>query len=179
MQIGIGKARLSSCLAIGLVAFACICLEGRDVMAQGPVVIQEREPCPLPAGEAPPADPAVTAQQVEDGSATLAEFAQAALRRFKGVDDVLTTQQLAYSGCRLRLEGGPWRSGSTYIVTLSADGRVYLHAKNMSLSAGKLQVPIYGQILLALGTPRRFCRGCAPWTTRPGTAQWTCSSTTC
>ena len=159
MQIGIGKARLSSCLAIGLVAFACICFEGRDVMAQGPVVIQEREPCPLPAGEAPPADPAVTAQQVEDGSATLAEFAQAALRHFKGVDDVLTTQQLAYSGCRLRLEGGPWRSGSTYVVTLSADGRVYLHAKNMSLSAGKLQAPIYGQILLALGTPPAVLQG--------------------
>ncbi|MDE0207345.1 MAG: hypothetical protein OXP66_15135, partial [Candidatus Tectomicrobia bacterium] len=42
-------------------------------------MVEEQEACPLPAGEAPPADPAVIAQQVEDGSATLAEFAEAAL----------------------------------------------------------------------------------------------------
>ena len=160
MQIGIGKAGFSLCLVVGLLAFACIFIDGRGAMAQGPVVIQEREPCPLPAGEAPPADPAVTAQQVEDGSATLAEFAQAALRQFKGVgSEVLTPQQLAFSGCRLRLEGGPWRSGSTYIVTLSADGRVYLHAKDMSLSAGKLQAPIYARILAALDTPPAVLQG--------------------
>ena len=67
--------------------------------------------------------------------------------------DVLSTQQLAFSGCRLRLEGGPWRSGSTFIVTLTPDGRVYLHAKDMSLSARKLKARIYAQILSALGTP--------------------------
>ena len=159
MEIGLGKARLSSCLVIGLLAFACICIAGRGAMAQGPVVIQEREACPLPPDVEPPPDPAVTAQQVEDGSATLAEFGQAALMRFKGVGGVFNTRQLAYSGCRLRLEGGPWRSGSTYIVTLTPDGRVYLHARNMSLSAGKLQAPIYGRILAALGTPLAVLQG--------------------
>ena len=91
---------------------------------------------------------------------TLAAFALAARDQSKSRGaDVLTPQQLAYSGCRLRQEGGPWYYGSTYIVTLTPDGRVYLHAKNMSLSAGKLQSPIYAQILRALGTPLAVLQG--------------------
>ena len=160
MQIGKWKAGSSSRLVIALLAVAGLCFAASGALAQTAVVTQERDPCPPPTGVAPPPDPVVTAQQVEDGSATLAEFAEGALRRFKGVGaDVLTPQQLAYSGCRLRLEGGPWRSGSTYIVTLQPDGRVYLHAKNMSLSAAKLQAPIYAQILLALGTPPAVLQG--------------------
>ena len=113
---------------------------------------QAQEACPLPAGETPPADPPVTAQQVENGSATLAQFAQAATAQFeRRGSETLTAQQIAYSGCRLRLEDGPWRSGSTYIVTLTLDGRVFLHAKDMSLSAGKLSPVIYGAILRELG----------------------------
>ena len=115
---------------------------------------QSQEACLLPEGETAPADPPVTAQQVEDGSATLADFAQAAIAQFKRRgSDTLTPQQIAFSGCRLRLEGGPWRSGSTYIVTLTPDGRVYLHAKDMSLSAGSLHPRIYAGILSALGVP--------------------------
>jgi hypothetical protein len=37
--------------------------------------------CPLPPGVTPPADPRVTAQQVEDGSATVEEFALAVRER--------------------------------------------------------------------------------------------------
>jgi len=145
MQTGARRTSTTLFFVVGLLVLAGICLDGRPAQAQ--------VACPLPDGVMPPADPSVTARQVEDGSATLAEFAQVALNHFGGGTEVLTTQQLAYSGCRLRLEGGPWYSGSTYIVTLTADGRVYLHAKDMSLSAGLLQSRIYAQILSALGTP--------------------------
>ena len=128
--------------------------DGRVALAQ------TQDECPLPAGVERPADPPVTAQQVEDGSATLEEFTLAAIRHFKeGGAEVLTPQQLAFAGCRLRQEGGPWRSGSTYIVTLTSDGRVYLHAKDMSLSAGKLKPSIYAGILRALRTPAAVLAG--------------------
>ena len=159
MKTGTRRTSATLSFVVGLLVLAGACFEGRPVSAQTPVLIQEQEACPLPDGVMPPADPPVTAQQVKDGSATLAEFAQVALSHFSGGTDVLTTQQLAYSGCRLRLEGGPWYSGSTYIVTLTPDGRVYLHSKNMSLSAGQLQSQIYAQILLALGTPAAVLQG--------------------
>ena len=159
MKTGTRRTTTTLIFVVGLLMLAGASFEGRPVSAQTPVMIQAQEACPIPDGVVPPADPPVTAQQVEDGSATLAEFAQAALGHFGGGTDVLTTQQLAYSGCRLRLEGGPWYSGSTYIVTLTPDGRVYLHSKNMSLSAGKLQSRIYAQILSALGTPAAVLLG--------------------
>ncbi len=147
MNTGGLRIRASVSVAFCLLMLAGVFTGGRPALAQ--------EVCPLPAGETPPADPPVTAQQVEDGSATLAEFAQAALAQFKRRgSDTLTPQQIAFSGCRLRLEGGPWRSGSTYIVTLTPDGRVYLHAKDMSLSAGSLHPRLYAGILSALGVPR-------------------------
>ena len=51
-----------------------------------------------------------------------------------------------------RQEGSPWRSGSTYLVSLPPDGRVFLHAKDMSLSGGLLKRVIYEAILEASGT---------------------------
>ena len=159
MKTGTRRTRATLFFVVGLLVLAGACFEGRPAWAQTPVLIQAQEACPLPDGVMPPADPEVTAQQVEDGSATLAEFAQVALSHFGGGTEVLTTQQLAYSGCRLRLEGGPWYSGSTYVVTLTPDGRVYLHSKNMSLSAGLLQSRIYAQILSALGTPAAVLQG--------------------
>ncbi|MDE0045563.1 MAG: hypothetical protein OXU19_06835, partial [bacterium] len=144
MNTGAWKIGASVTVAFCLLMLAGIMADMRSALAQ--------EACPLPAGETPPADPPVTAQQVEDGTATLAQFAQAATAQFElTTSETLTTQQLAYSGCQLRLEGGPWRSGSTYIVTLSLDGRVLIHAKDMSLSAGKLSPRIYGTILQTLG----------------------------
>ena len=152
MRTGTWNAGICSSLAVGLLVLAGTCLDGRPALAQ--------LDCPLPAGVTPAEDPPVTAQQVVEGSATLAAFALAARDRFKSRGaDVLTPQQLAYSGCRLRQEGGPWHAGSTYIVTLTPDGRVYLHAKDMSLSAGLLQAPIYAQILRALDTPAAVLQG--------------------
>ena len=154
MKLRTWEVRRRSIVVTGLLLLAGICSDVRPALAQ------TQDECPLPAGVERPADPPVTAQQVEDGSATLEEFTLAAIRQAKeGGSEVLTPQQLAYSGCRLRQEGGPWRSGSTYIVTLTSDGRVYLHAKDMSLSAGKLKSSIYAGILRALRTPAAVLAG--------------------
>ena len=111
-----------------------------------------QEACPLPAGMAPLAPPLVTAQQVEDGSASLMEFALAARDRYSSLgQEVGTLEGAAYAQCRIREEGSPWRSGSTYLVFLTPDGRVYEHAKSMSLSGRLLKPSIYGAILYALG----------------------------
>ena len=105
--------------------------------------------CPLPAGMAAPPDPSVTAQQVEDGRASLRDFALEAKRYFGR--PISSQAETSYSRCIQRQEGSPWRSASTYLVILFPDGRVALHAKDMSLSGRLLQRAIYGAILQTLG----------------------------
>ena len=119
------------------------------VFSNAPPALAE---CELPPGVTPPPDPAVTAQQVEDGSGSLKDFALAARERF-GIETqtVATLEQVLYSACRLRQEGSPWRSGSTYLVSLLPDGRVLIHAKSMALSGRLLNPFIYAEILSALG----------------------------
>ena len=156
MRTGTWNARIFSSLVVGLLVLAGLSFDGRHTLAQAQVA------CEPPMGEEAPEDPEVTAKQVEEGSATLEDFALGARVHFEGAGSrTLTPQQLAYSGCRLREKGGPWYYGSTYLVTLTPEGRVYLHAKDMSLSAGKLQSPVYAQILRALGTPAAALQGLA------------------
>ena len=112
---------------------------------------QTQEACPLPPGVTPPADPTVTAQQVEDGSASLMDFALA-LKNHPELSEVSgSLHRMLHLGCLYRQEGGPYRSGSTYLVQLTPDGRLSAHAKNMSLSGRLLDPSIYGAILQALG----------------------------
>ena len=110
--------------------------------------------CPPPPGVTPPAEPSVTAQQVEDGSATLKDFALATRERFgMQLQTAENLGQVLYYGCLFRQEGSYWHSGSTYLVILKADGRVLIHAKNMALSSRLLNPLIYAEILSALGVP--------------------------
>ena len=95
--------------------------------------------CPLPSGVTPPEDPRVTAQQVEDGSTTLRDFALAVRDRYK--TPISTLEGALYFQCLVRQEGSSYRSGSTYLVQLTPDGRVYEHAKSMALS-GRLLNPL-------------------------------------
>ena len=118
-----------------------------------PAFAQAQLDCPLPAGLTPPADPRVTAQQVEDGSATLMDFALAVRDQF-GHGTTTTPQRTLYVGCLIRQEGSVYRSGSTYLIQLRLDGRVFVHAKDMSLSGRQLRPAIYGAILDALGISR-------------------------
>ena len=110
--------------------------------------------CPLPEGATHPDNPTVTARQVEDGSATVEAFALAVRERSREyARGGATAEQGVYIGCIIREDDGIWRSGSTYIVSLTLDGRVYIHAKNMALSGRLLNPVIYGTILSALGVP--------------------------
>ena len=85
---------------------------------------------------------------MEDGSASLTAFALASRDQ---AEVSASVEQAAYVGCLLRQEGSPWRSGSTYLVQLTIDGRVFVHAKDMSLSGRQLKPAIYGAVLHALG----------------------------
>ena len=134
------KARTSLIAVLGLLVLAGVVPGAGSAWAQ--------LDCPLPAGVTPPSNPQVTAQQVEDGSASLTAFALASKDQ---AQQSTTVEQAAYVGCLLRQEGSPWRSGSTYLVQLTPDGRVFVHAKDMSLSGRQLNPMIYGAVLHALG----------------------------
>ena len=141
------KARTSLTLAymipvVGLLVLAGVFSNARPALAQGD--------CPLPPGVTPPDDPSVTAQQVEDGSASLMDFALVAKDQFKHMSQV-GGQKAYHFGCLIRQEGGPWRFGSTYLVQLTLDGRVFVHAKEMALSGRLLDRRILAEILSSLG----------------------------
>ena len=107
--------------------------------------------CPLPTGGTPVEPPLVTAQQVENGTGSLMDFALRSRDRFREQAALTTLGQAQYLGCLIRRDESPWRSGSTYLVTLTHDGRVNVQAKDMSLSGRLLKPSIYGGILGALG----------------------------
>ena len=152
MKSVIRKAVICLSLSLGmLVSAACtfVLLEPEQVQPESG---QAQPECPLPAGVAPPADPQVTAQQVEDGNVSLTDFALAARDNHVSVlQGERAVEQTLYLRCLFRQEGSPWRSGSTYLVQLTPDGRVYVHAQQMSLSGRQLNPVIYAAILHALG----------------------------
>ena len=134
---------MSKALCAGLLVLAGIAFQHDFAVAQ------PREACTRPAGVSSVAPPDVTAQQVETGSASLREFALAVRDRFRAGAE--TPEETFYIACLLREEGSPWRSGSTYLVTLTPDGRIYEHAKSMALAGRLLERGRYGAILQALG----------------------------
>ena len=134
---------ISKVLCVGLLVLAGILSNTHLASAQS------RDACTLPAGVTSVAPPDVTAQQVETGSASLREFALAVRDRFRAGAE--TPEETFYIACLLRAEGSPWRSGSTYLVSLTPDGRIHEHAKSMLLAGRQLKRGIYGAILKALG----------------------------
>ena len=111
-----------------------------------------QDACPLPVGVTPVAPPRVTALQVENGTGSLMDFALSSRDRLREqAVEGTTAGQSQYFGCLIRQDESPWRSGSTYLVTLTYDGRVFVHAKDMTFSGGKLKPSIYVGILRALG----------------------------
>ncbi len=138
-----------------IVLLACSLVMAGLFFEARPIGAQTQEACPPPPGGTPIPVPSVTAQQVVDGSATLAAFT-AEFTRAAG--DYITArtlsagiEQAAYLICAARQDNGTWRSGSTYVVMLTPDGRVFVHAKDMALSARLLDPRIYAEILSALG----------------------------
>ena len=137
------NARKCLSLAVGLLVFTVTCSVVDQAWAQ--------LDCPLPDGVDPPAALPITAQQVEDGSASLTDFALAVKEQFSHFQGTITREELAYVRCLVRQEGSPWRSGATYLVRLTPDGRVFGHSKDMSLSGRQLIPRLYGAILGAAG----------------------------
>jgi len=114
--------------------------EGGGVLAQG---------CPLPQGVAanPLATPSITAEQVEAGTAAISDFALAAKRYMESVQ---RGPELAHNACVVR-QDGPWKSGDTYLATISTDGRVFFHAARAALGGRPLKPAVWGAIAAATG----------------------------
>ena len=146
MKSATWKTRCRSFLAVGLIGLAVAFSNALPASAQ------TEDACPRPAGVDPVDPPRVTAQEVEAGDASQMEFALAVREQsVEHSQQATNVEQGFYIGCLIRVEGGHWRSGDTYIVTLTPDGRVFVHAKDMSLSGGLLNQMTYGAILKALG----------------------------
>ena len=148
MKIGTWTGRMFSGLMVGLLVLAALVSSARPSFPPSPI------DCPLPADVMPPAPPPVTAQEVEDGSASLADFVLVAKDYFVSEAEPITdTEQAAaaYVRCSIGQDGSPWQSGSTYLVRLTPGGRVFNHAQDMSLAGRQLTPVIYGAILHALG----------------------------
>ena len=128
--------------------FAALLLTLVGVLIAAPASFAQ-DACPLPAGvaENPLADPSVTAADVEADPGRLMEFALAAREYMQSVQ---IGAELTHNACVIRHEG-PWKSGSTYLVTVSLDGRLFFHSARASLSGRPLSIPVYGAILRALG----------------------------
>ena len=142
MKITTWKARKSLFLVAGLLVLAAICSDGRHALAQ------VRDPCPLPPGVAAPEPPAVSAQQVAD-DASLMDFALSVRDQY--IESTATPNHALHLGCLIRQEGDHWHSGSTYVVLMTPNGTVFIHAKDMRLSGRKLTPEIHRAILGALG----------------------------
>ena len=145
MKTGTVPTSTPMILVVGLLVLA-----GAFFVAH-PALAQTELDCPLPPDWTPPP---VTAEQVENGSASLKDFALVMRDQSRDASQGATgTGQLYSSGCLLRQEGGPYRFGSTYLVQLTPTGRVRLHGKDMTLSGRLLKPRIYFEILSSLGVP--------------------------
>ena len=117
------------------------------VFVQGAMGTESVYGCPAPAGGFPEevTNPPVTAQDVEGDRTLLREFL---LHYVKQVSE--GEADTWHTGCITRVENSPYYSGSTYLVSLTPDGRILTHAKDMSLSARQLNPQIYMEILSSL-----------------------------
>ncbi len=112
------------------------------------IFAQSDDVCSKPAGLPDPPAELVTAAQVESGDGTLAAFVEG-YRQYNAT--ILRMNGAGYLGCLMTQEG-PFNFGSTYIVTLTPNGRVAVHGKNVFLSGGLLDSAIFEQIRQAAGS---------------------------
>lgn len=117
------------------------------VFSQG-ALAQFMGSCPAPAGDFSEAvtNPSVTAQAVERDRSLLRKFL---LDYIKLITE--TDADTWHTACIGRTENGPYCLGSTYLTTLTLDSRLYVHAKDQSLSARQLKPQVYAEILSGLG----------------------------
>ena len=132
-----------------LILLTVVALTACHQLARTLPVATAAEDCPLPVGVSPPARLPVTAQHVEDGNASLRNFVLAAREVISR--ETTPTEEAHHIACLMRKDGSSYRSGSTYLVILTIDGRVWIHAKDMSLGGRLLRPQIHGAILQAVG----------------------------
>ena len=147
-----------------VVLLACSLVVASLFSGARPAVAQSQGECVLPDGVTPPPPPGVTAQQVEDGSATLKDFLVAVRDQYSGLSQSSDAPSLAkqtYLGCLIRQEGSAYRSGSTFLVLMSPGSRLIWHATAMRFSGRRLDLPIYQTILFSLGVERSVLAGLA------------------
>ena len=140
-----------------VVLLACSLVVASLISQVRPAEAQSQGECVLPDGVTPPPPPGVTAQQVEDGSATLKDFLVAVRDQYSGLSQNSDAPSLAkqtYLGCLIRQEGSAYRSGSTFLVLMSPGSRVIWHATAMRFSGRRLDPSIYRTILFSLGVER-------------------------
>ena len=149
LNLGSSTFMFSKRLIVSLVLLVSMCCFTHSLVAQ-----TENE-CPLPPDTEPVEDPEVTAQQVAADGSELGNFTRLVRDRLKNYSLTVTSMaQIAYFGCVLREEGGPWRTDSVYPILLTPFGRVVFHTKDMSLSGRLLDPNILGTIYAALGVSR-------------------------
>ncbi|MYD46217.1 MAG: hypothetical protein F4W92_07695 [Gammaproteobacteria bacterium] len=120
------------------------------------VVGQTENECPVPPDTDPVEDPEVTAQQVVADETKLGDFTRLTRDRFKNYSLTVTSiTQIAYFGCVLREDEGPWRTDSVYPILMTPFGRVVFHTKDMTLSGRLLNPAILATIYTALGVSRQ------------------------
>ena len=103
-----------------------------------------QETCPRPADVA---DNPLSTPSVAAADGDLVGFALAARQYLASVQP---GSELAYSACLFRNEES-WNSGSTYIVTVSPQGRVFFHSNDAALSGRQLKPAVWGEIAAATG----------------------------
>ena len=119
-------------LPAGLFMTAGLLAHGHSAFAQ------RNTPCsPIPA-------PRVAAQDVSNGNGSLMGFTLAVKERAQ-------EHGTARFGCVIRQQPSSWRFDDTYIVQLTHDGKIGIHAKDMGLSGRRLKPSIYQAILQSLG----------------------------
>ena len=117
---------------------------------------QTENECPVPEGTEPVEDPEVTAQQVVADESKLGDFTRLTRDRFKNYSLTVTSiTQIAYFGCVLREDEGPWQTDSVYPILMTPFGRVVFHTKDMTLSGRLLSPAILASIYTALGVSRQ------------------------
>ena len=95
-------------------------------------------------------NPTITAQEATTPQG-LRQFIVYYRDEAKKLEDARMERDSVYTACIARDKEGPYYSDSVYTVSLTVDGGVLVHAKDMSLSARQLNPQIYAAILAGLG----------------------------
>ena len=114
-----------------------------------PAVAQPQVECHRPETAEEIPTPSITASEVE-ANPTPANLMSFVLEARNYMRDA-TPQEQAYASCVFRRDGSDWKSESVYIVSLTGDGSVLTHSKDMAFSGRQLREDVLSPIVGAAG----------------------------